>query len=306
MPACLSSPPSVLHAFADAELPSDRLSAADSISLLQALAPVPDPRQRRGRRHNLQSILLLALGAVLASARSYVATAEWAAHPDHAVTVCGPTPHATTFGRVLGAVDAAALEAALTGWVLGRRNRPASRPADHHGPTAADHQVLAVDGKTLRGARNQTGSQAKLVAVYDHLDQLVLTQIGVADGMRSPRSPPPWTACPTCARSSSPPMRCTVSVSTRAICTAAAGTICSRSSAISRRCARLWPGCRGGRRPDSWRGTAATAAASRARSRSSTWTAGRPVRCSRTLPGRSRWSAADVAAASGPRPRPST
>ena len=74
---------------ADAELPSDRLSVADSISLVQALRAVPDPRQRRGRRHGLQSILLLALGAVLAGAHSYAAIADWAAQADHAVTDAG-------------------------------------------------------------------------------------------------------------------------------------------------------------------------------------------------------------------------
>jgi hypothetical protein len=70
VPACSSSPSSVLQALTDAELRSDRLSVADSNGLLQALGAVSDPRQRPGRRHGLQSILLLALGAVLAGARS--------------------------------------------------------------------------------------------------------------------------------------------------------------------------------------------------------------------------------------------
>jgi hypothetical protein len=32
-----------------------------------------------------------------------------------------------------------------------------------------------VDGKTLHGARDQTGAQAKLMTVYDHRDRLVLS-----------------------------------------------------------------------------------------------------------------------------------
>jgi hypothetical protein len=98
--------------------------------------------------------------AVLAGARSYAAIADWAAHADHAVTLCGPTPHATTFGRVLGAVDADPLKQVLTGWVLTRRARLPGQRAGDREPAAAARQVPAVDGKTLRGARDQTGAGA--------------------------------------------------------------------------------------------------------------------------------------------------
>src|SRR5688572_7787182 len=46
--------------------------------LVAALAQVPDPRSRRGIRHRLVTVLALAVCAVLAGARSYVAIAEWA------------------------------------------------------------------------------------------------------------------------------------------------------------------------------------------------------------------------------------
>jgi hypothetical protein len=42
--------------------------------------------------------------------------------------------------------------------------------------------VLAVDCKTLRGARNAAGEQAKLVAVLDHADHLTLAQVEVVGG----------------------------------------------------------------------------------------------------------------------------
>jgi hypothetical protein len=47
-------------------------------SLLEALAAVGDPRARRGVRHRFTAILGVAVCAVLAGARSYVAIAEWA------------------------------------------------------------------------------------------------------------------------------------------------------------------------------------------------------------------------------------
>jgi hypothetical protein len=43
---------------------------------------VADPRHRRGVRHRLAVILGLALCAVVAGARSFTATAEWAADAD--------------------------------------------------------------------------------------------------------------------------------------------------------------------------------------------------------------------------------
>jgi DDE_Tnp_1-associated/Transposase DDE domain len=177
VPATSSSLSAVLRAATDAELPAGQLSTTESITLVQALGAVPDPRHRRGRRHSLQSVLLLALGAVLAGARSYAAIADWAAVADHAVAVCGP-PHASTIRRLLSRLDAAALEAALTGWVLARRQSA----HEVTGPVAEHRPVLAVDGKTLRGARGGDGRQTKLVCVYDQAQRLVLTQTGVVDG----------------------------------------------------------------------------------------------------------------------------
>jgi DDE_Tnp_1-associated len=80
-------------------LPPGPLDVAESTSLLQALAGVPDPRKARGRRHGLRSMLLLTVGAVLAGARSCAAIAQWAVHAEQAVAVVGPTPHATTFSK---------------------------------------------------------------------------------------------------------------------------------------------------------------------------------------------------------------
>jgi hypothetical protein len=61
-----------------------------------------------------------------------------------------PTPHATTFGRVLAAVDPVALQRALTGWVLSRREGRRRQHADGGRSRGEDRAVLAVDGKTLR------------------------------------------------------------------------------------------------------------------------------------------------------------
>jgi predicted transposase YbfD/YdcC len=182
VPAPSSSPSVLLDAVTEAGLPPDPLDAVESISLLQALSAVPDPRKARGRRHGLRSVLLLAVGAVLAGARSWTAIAQWARCADQTVAVCGPTPHATTFGRVLSAVDPVALQQVLTGWVLARREAARRQHADQAQPRGEARTVLAVDGKTLRGARNGQGGHTKLMAVFDHADNLVLAQADVVDG----------------------------------------------------------------------------------------------------------------------------
>src|SRR5512135_3864982 len=144
VPATSSSPSVLRRAATTAEVPTRRLSTVESSTLLQALEAVPDPRQRRGRRHRLQSVLYLALGAVLAGADSWAAIADWAPVTNHDVAA-GRPPHPSTFRRLLSRVDVTALEAALTGWVLSRRDAATS-------PLAEQRIVVAADGDTARSA----------------------------------------------------------------------------------------------------------------------------------------------------------
>jgi predicted transposase YbfD/YdcC len=181
VPATSSSPAALHRAATTAQMPARRLSAVESITLLRALEAVPDPRYRRGRRHRLQSVLYLALGAVLAGADSWAAIADWAAVTDHN-DAAGRPPHASTFRRLLGRVDGTALETVLTGWVLGRRDTAAAGTAAAGVPVAEQRVVLAADGKTLRGAHQLDGSQTKLFCLYDHAHCLVLAQTPVIDG----------------------------------------------------------------------------------------------------------------------------
>ncbi len=75
-----------------------------------------------------------------------------------------------TIWRVLTAVDPAALDRALGSWVTARltaRRAPGRRP------------VLAVDGKTLRGARTRAGTAPHMLACLDHGSGVVCAQIAV-------------------------------------------------------------------------------------------------------------------------------
>ena len=87
--------------------------ADEPADLVAALAAVPDPRCRRGIRHRLVTVLALAVCAVLAGARSYVAIAEWAHDLPLGVrirlglTIRRATPSESAIRRLLQKVDPA-------------------------------------------------------------------------------------------------------------------------------------------------------------------------------------------------------
>src|SRR5215469_5825728 len=138
--------------------------------LLEALGRVPDPR---GRRYPLVPVLAIAVCAMLAGARSYAAIAEWAADAPPRLRarlgVPGPVPDLATIWRVLTTVDPAAVDRAAGAWV--------SAQLAARRPTA--QVVLAVDGKTVRGARTGDGTAPHLLACLDHGAGVVLAQVAV-------------------------------------------------------------------------------------------------------------------------------
>jgi predicted transposase YbfD/YdcC len=141
--------------------------------LLEALGQVPDPRDPRGRRYRLVPVLAIAVCAVLAGARSYAAIAGWAADAPPRLRarlgLPGTVPDLVTIWRVLTAVDPAALDRALGAWVSAQlaARRPGGRV------------VLAVDGKTVRGARTSDSTAPHLLACLDHGTGVVLAQAAV-------------------------------------------------------------------------------------------------------------------------------
>jgi predicted transposase YbfD/YdcC len=157
---------------------ADPLRPAETPHLLAYLATVTDPRTRAGRRHPLAAILVLAAAAVLAGARSIAAIAEWAADAPQPVRAAlgarrdpltghwvWGVPTETTIRRTLARVDPEALAAAIGAW-LADRDQPDQR-----------RRAVAVDGKTLRGARRAAdGRQGHLLAAMDHATRAVLAQ----------------------------------------------------------------------------------------------------------------------------------
>src|SRR5450432_1363106 len=144
----------------------------DRAGLLPVLAGIADPRARRGVRHRLAVILSLAVCAVLAGARSFVAIAEWAADADEVTLarlgVSGVVPSESTFRRILQTLDADALDSALGSWAQARSV-----------PAPGARRVIAVDGKTLRGSGAADEPGRHLLAALDHAHGVVLAQVDV-------------------------------------------------------------------------------------------------------------------------------
>ncbi|MBM4523775.1 hypothetical protein GS462_04045 [Rhodococcus hoagii] len=100
---------------------------------------MPEPRAQRGGRHRLAVIMSVALAAVYPGARSFTAVAEWVDDPS---TSCSPRR------RCIG-VRVVGVWAWIRTMIGGRR-------------------VIAVDGKTLRGARDAAGHLPRPLAAINH------------------------------------------------------------------------------------------------------------------------------------------
>ena len=139
--------------------------------LSQLFTHIPDPRKARGRRHALPVILALAVAAVATGAKSIYAIADYAA--DTGVELLTRLGHPTsivseaTFRRVIEALDAEVFSLICGAWLRMRAT------------TIAGRLVIALDGKTVRGARDGNARAPHLVAAHTHGDGLVIGQTQV-------------------------------------------------------------------------------------------------------------------------------
>jgi predicted transposase YbfD/YdcC len=145
----------------------------DAASLVEVLKLVPDPRARRGIRHGLPGIVAVALAAVVAGARSFAAIGQWAGElTGEQLAALGlvrsNAPDASTFRKVFARLDAATLDR-LIGALLWTRTR-----------VVGGRRVIAIDGKTVRGARTATRAAPHLVSALDHATGTVLGQLATA------------------------------------------------------------------------------------------------------------------------------
>jgi predicted transposase YbfD/YdcC len=146
------------------------------VAVWDVLSTIEDHRGRRGRRHELATVLVVSVAAVLAGSRSLAGIAGWAADvPAWARPRLGigrRTPSLSTIRRVLTCVDADVLDAVLHAWLDALLPPP---PPVAPGPLSL--RAVAVDGKTCRGARIGDGSRVHLFSMVDHHTGVPLGQV---------------------------------------------------------------------------------------------------------------------------------
>ncbi|MFF4344909.1 ISAs1 family transposase [Kitasatospora sp. NPDC001540] len=151
---------------------SPTLDSVAGSSLVERLRLLPDPRRRRGVRHRFVAVLLVAVSAVVAGARSYTAIGQWSANaPQHALARLG--------ARVAGALGVRVAPSTATI----RRVIALACPgglADLTGADPAGSGSIAVDGKAARGSRHGTSPAAHLLAAMSG-DGRTVTQLRVPD-----------------------------------------------------------------------------------------------------------------------------
>jgi len=150
------------------------VNVAQPGGLVERLGQLKDPRKRRGIRHKITSTLAVATCAMLSGAFNYLAIAEWAKdlpqdllarlgcryHPRKRQYIAPSEP---TLRRHLQGVDTDEFDGIVNEWLKEQ----------------ADHDAIAVDGKTLRGARGKDGKRVHLLAALQHKEGIVIAQRSV-------------------------------------------------------------------------------------------------------------------------------
>lgn len=146
--------------------------ATAPVDLPDKLAHLADPRSPRGRRHSLASVLLCALCAMVAGARHLRAIGQWAdAAPQHTLIRLGCRISCAALGARIAPSPATIRRVLLT---LGPEALTALTSPDIF-------DVVAVDGKTLRGSATTTEAAVHLLAALTP-DRHLAAQVRVPAG----------------------------------------------------------------------------------------------------------------------------
>ncbi len=181
----------------------NRLDLDSPAGLVARLEQVPDPRRRRGVRHRLAVVLAIATLATLRGATSLVAIGEVAeALPEEALRRLScrispskktyVAPEESTIRRTLKAVDADAVDLVVNSWVadqvragrLTKEQAPLVELAamiereeeDDDDDEPALLHAIAVDGKTLRGAKTDGAAAVHLLSAMTHAEGATVAQ----------------------------------------------------------------------------------------------------------------------------------
>jgi len=152
----------------------------DLKEVVQHFKQLEDPRSAVNRLHPLESVIVIAIMAVLAGANGPTAIAKWAVMKSELLLKLLDLPHGIpkkdVFRRVLLTLKPDAFQACFTMWLTALRAAAAEA-------TGVERPTLAVDGKTLRRSHDRRRNLGALhsVSVWASEFGLTLAQVATAE-----------------------------------------------------------------------------------------------------------------------------
>ena len=140
------------------------------MTLMSILSRLEDPRRGPAKRYGLSEIVVMAICAVLCGADDWVEVADWCEDEEDWLKGFLDLPHGTpshdTFGDVFRIIDAAVFEVCFREWIGSL--------------IGVVKDIIALDGKTVRGSKDGTIPPLHLVSAYATALGLTLGQEGAA------------------------------------------------------------------------------------------------------------------------------
>ena len=150
--------------------------------IVQHFKQLDDPRSPVNRLHPLESVLVIAIMAVLAGANGPTAIAKWAKIKAEVLLKLLDLPHGIprkdVFRRVLVTLKPDAFQACFTMWLTALRNAAADA-------MGVERPTLAIDGKTLRRSHDHSRGLGALHSVSVWASEFGLTLAQVATEEKS-------------------------------------------------------------------------------------------------------------------------
>jgi predicted transposase YbfD/YdcC len=152
----------------------------DVKEVVQYFKQLEDPRSAVNLLHPLESVIVIAIMAVLAGANGPTAIAKWANIKAEVLLRLLDLPHGIpqkdVFRRVLATLKPDAFQACFTMWLTALRAAAAEA-------TGVERPTLAVDGKTLRRSHDRRRNLGALhsVSVWASEFGLTLAQVATAE-----------------------------------------------------------------------------------------------------------------------------
>lgn len=140
------------------------------MTLLSIFSRLEDPRSGPAKRYGLSEIIVMAICAVLCGADDWVEVADWCEDEGEWLKGFLDLPHGTpshdTFGDVFRVLDPDVFESCFREWIGGL--------------VGVVKDIIALDGKTVRGSKDGTIPPLHLVSAYATSLGLTLGQEGSA------------------------------------------------------------------------------------------------------------------------------